>query len=183
YITVRASAGSGLRVANAISDNIASLVNQRQVNIQSGLRPEKAWNYGGSFTATWNVGATPFTFDAEFYRTVFSEQVVVDMDRSLRAVDIRNLNGGESFSNSALVQVKSTPADRLDLSLAYRLFDAQTTTGGLLRQRPLISPHRVLATAGYATADNAWQFDATFVWNSSGRIPSTAANPDSLRYP
>ncbi|MFM8439476.1 MAG: TonB-dependent receptor domain-containing protein, partial [Candidatus Kapaibacterium sp.] len=149
-ITVRASAGSGLRVANAISDNIASLVNQRQVNIQSGLRPEKAWNYGGSFTATWNVGATPFTFDAEFYRTVFSEQVVVDMDRSLRAVDIRNLNGGESFSNSALVQVKSTPADRLDLSLAYRLIDAQTTTGGLLRQRPLISPHRVLATAGYA---------------------------------
>lgn len=182
-ITLRASAGSGLRVANAISDNISSLVNQRQVNIQSGLQPEKAWNYGGSFTGTWNVGAIPFTVDAEFYRTVFSEQVVVDMDRSLRAVDIRNLNGGESFSNSALVHVSSTPLERLDLSLAYRLIDARTTTGGALRQRALISPHRVIATAGYATADNAWQFDATLAWNSSGRIPSTAANPDSLRFP
>ena len=182
-ITLRASAGSGLRVANALSDNLSSLVNQRQINIRGGLQPEKAWNYGGSFTATWNIGATPFTFDAELYRTVFSEQVVADMDRSLRAVDIRNLEGGRSFSNSALAQLKATPAERLDVSLAYRLIDAQTTTGGLLQQRPLISPHRVLATLGYSTPDNAWQFDATFVWNSSGRIPSTLANPDSLRMP
>ena len=179
-ITFRASAGSGLRVSNPLSDNISSLVNQRSISIQNGLLPEKAWNYGASATATVQIASVPVTFDAELYRTVFSQQVVVDMDRDVRSVDIRNLDG-ESFSNSALAHIKCTPLARLDASVAYRFIDAQTTTGGMLRQRPLLSPHRILGTVSYATDDNAWQFDATVVWNSGGRIPSTLANPDSLR--
>ncbi len=179
---LRASAGNGLRVANALSDNLSALVNQRSVFIANNLAPEKAWNYGISGTATLHLFNTDFTLDAEVFRTEFSNQVVVDLDRGPQQVSITNL-AGQSFSNSALVQVQCTPVDRLDLSLAYRLIDAKTTTNGLLQERPLISPHRVLGTIGYSTERNVWQFDATLIWNSGGRIPSTQSNPESYQMP
>ncbi len=179
-IALRLSAGSGTRVANVLSDNLSSFVNQRNIRIAGNLKPEKAWNYGISSTTSFTLLGAPFVFDAEFFRTEFSSQVVVDFDASANDLSIDNLNG-QSFSNSALVQLQCTPLERLDLSVAYRLIDAKTTTGGVLQQRPLISPERVLMSAGYSTPLQAWQFDATLIWNSGGRIPSTATNPDSLR--
>lgn len=179
--SLRVSAGSGMRVANLVSDNLSSFVNTRAITFGNNIQPERAWNYGASFTSVFELFNTVFTFDAEFYRTDFSNQVVVDYDRSAREVYIGNLEG-KSYANSSLVQLQFTPLTGLDMNLAYRLIDTRTTTGGELRERPLISPHRVLSTFSYATEEQSWQFDATLIWNSGGRIPSTAQNPDSLRF-
>ncbi len=178
--SMRASAGSGMRVANALSDNISSLVNQRDVIIQPGLLPERAWNYGASINGTLHFFNCDWVLDGELYRTDFKQQVVVDMDQSAQRVVISNLNG-QSASTSAMVQIQTSPIERLDVSGAYRYIDSRTTTGGVYQDRPLISPHRALFTAGYQDASKAWQFDLTVVWNSGGRIPSTATNPDTLR--
>jgi outer membrane receptor for ferrienterochelin and colicins len=40
----------------------------------------------------------------------------------------------------------------------------------------------VLWTLNLPLAENTWQMSTTLVWTSSGRIPSTADNPDSLRW-
>ncbi len=176
-LSLRLSAGEGTRVANVLSDNLSSLVNQRAVIIGNDLQPERAWNYGVSGSYDFSLFGSNATLDAEFYRTQFINQIVVDMDASVRSVTIDNLHG-QSYSNSALVQLQCSPLSRLDLSLAYRLIDAKVTTGGVLQERPLISPHRVLFTAGYSTDAKLWQFDATFIWNSGGRIPLTTSNPE-----
>lgn len=178
--TLRFSAGNGMRVSNPISDNLSAFANSRFVVFGSDLRPEKAWNYGGSLTTNFELAGEIFTLDAELYRTDFLSQVIVDFDRTPRQVIIDNLDG-TSYSNSALVQLKFSPLSSIDLSISYRWVDAQTTTGGALRERPLISPHRVLATLSWFTPEHDWQIDGTFIWNSGGRIPSTAENPDSFR--
>lgn len=180
--SLRVSAGSGMRVANPISDNLSSYVNSRAVVMDNVLNPERAWNYGASVTSNFEALGTTFTFDAEVYRTDFSNQVVVDFDKSPRELYITNLNG-TSYANSALAQLQFDVTQGINLNIAYRLIDAQTTTAGVLQQRPLISPHRVLGSFSYYTEDRDWQVDGTMIWNSGGRIPSTAINPDSMSYP
>jgi outer membrane receptor protein involved in Fe transport len=71
---------------------------------------------------------------------------------------------------------------QLECNIAYRYVDAKTTTGGILQDRPLFSPQRILGTASYSFDENKWQLDATVIWNSGGRVPSTKAFPDSLRF-
>ncbi len=182
--TLRASAGSGWRSAVVIGENVSAWMNNRRIQMDSAIRPERSWNYGISFTTAVSLWGLPLSIDAEFYRTEFSNQVVADMDRSARVLALGNLQG-ESFSNSAMLQLGTTFFDRLEFNFAYRYIDARTATGigttgtGMqaLRDRMLISPHRILSTASYATEDKGWQFDATVSYNSSGRIPSTEDNP------
>ncbi|MBL7997211.1 MAG: TonB-dependent receptor [Candidatus Kapabacteria bacterium] len=185
YTSLRVSAGSGMRIANLVADNLSAFVNARTIQFAGSPQPERAWNYGASFTTTLTLFNTVFTFDAEYFHTRFSNQIAPDFDRSVRDVFIGPV-AGASYANSGLVQVQFAPVTNLDLNIAYRLIDAHAFTGGALRERPLISPHRLLATLSYlAPADfflgNGWQFDATGVWNSGGRIPTTEGNPDAFR--
>lgn len=180
YTSLRASAGSGFRAPNVIADNFPAFVNARRVVIEPGVNPEKARNYGISLTTTFDVWDMPATFDAEFFRTDFSAQMVVDFDRSPRELHIGNLHGA-SFANSALAQILITPAKGLDVTAAWRITDTRTTTGGALQLRPLMSVHRFLGTVSYERG--LWRLDATLIWNGGGRIPRTADNPDGLRLP
>lgn len=180
FTSIRASVGSGMRVANPVSDNLSSYINNRIVFIDSLLRPERAWNAGFSVTTTNETFGIPWTFDIEFFRTQFSNQVVVDLDANVRNVSVSNLQGS-SFSNSALAQFTFTPISSFDVALSYRLIDARVTTGGVLQERAMLSPHRVLSTLSYQLKDYGWQFDATLIWNSGGRLPSTQANPELYR--
>lgn len=178
----RISAGSGTRIANIVSDNLSAFANSRTIIFGNSIQPEKAWNYGASLTTSFEFLDRIFTLDGEFYRTDFSNQVVVDLDRSERLVIVDNLDG-KSYSNSGLVQLNVAPISSIDLNISYRLIDSRTTTGGLLRERALISPHRVLTTASWTSPESEWQIDGTVIWNSGGRIPITRNNPDSLRFP
>ncbi|MBS1537624.1 MAG: TonB-dependent receptor [Bacteroidetes bacterium] len=179
--SLRFSAGSGVRIANIVSDNLSAFANSRTIRFGTSIRPEKAWNYGISFTSSFELLEKIFSFDAEFYRTDFSNQVVVDFDKDEHLVEIDNLSG-TSFSNSILVQIGVSPIPSIDLNVSYRFIDSKMTTGGKLQERALISPHRILATASWATTEQEWQIDGTFIWNSGGRIPSTANNPIKYQF-
>jgi len=179
--SLRLSAGSGVRVANIVSDNLSAFANSRVIQFGNAIRPEKAWNYGISFTSSFQLLDKVFSFDAEFYRTDFLNQVVVDFDKNEHLVVIDNLNG-TSFSNSGLIQLGFTPIQSIDLNFSYRFIDSRMTTGGILQERALISPHRVLATASWATPEKDWQVDGTAIWNSGGRVPSTANNPTQFQF-
>ncbi|GAB1431020.1 TonB-dependent receptor [Ignavibacteria bacterium] len=180
YTSLRASAGSGFRVPNIIADNFSAFANSRRIFTEPDIRPEKAWNYGLSITTTFDVWDMPTTFDAEFFRTDFTEQMIVDFDRSPREIHIGNLQG-TSYANSALAQIMLTPAKGFDVTAAWRITDTRATTGGLLQLRPLMSVHRFLGTVNYEFEN--WQLGTTLIWNGGGRIPLTADNPDGLRLP
>jgi outer membrane receptor protein involved in Fe transport len=176
-LTFRLSAGRGMRVPNPVADNLPLFLSSRRV-VFGTISPEWGWNYGGSLTLLVPVGGT-WTVDIEAYRTEFRNQVVPDMDSSARLLLIRDV--GHASATSVLLQLEGKLLGG-ELRLAYRWWDAWAQTGGQRRRRPLVSPHRVLVTTSSATADRRWQLDATLAWNSGGRLPSTADNPDGLRW-
>ena len=64
----------------------------------------------------------------------------------------------------------------LTMTLAHRITDAETTIGGLLREKPLTSRSKSLITASYQTPLKKWQFDFTAQFNGGGRLPDPDIN-------
>lgn len=176
-MTLRLSAGRGMRLPNPVTDNLPFFLSARRV-IFGSISPEWGWNYGGSLTFLVPLGSI-WTVDLEAYRTEFRNQVVPDLDSSARLLLIRDV--GHSSATSVLLQLEGTVLGT-DVRLAYRWWDVWARTGGQWRRRPLMSPHRLLLTTSYAPAGRRWQLDATLAWNSGGRLPSSVGNPDSLRW-
>lgn len=111
----------------------------------------------------------------DFYYTTFENQIVVDRDYSVRELRFYNLEG-KSFSQSFQIQLDYELIKRLDLRLAYRWYDVQTTYSGTLLSKPFVSTNRAFINLAYQTR-NYWSFDFTLNWQGSKRIPSTMANP------
>lgn len=169
-VSIRASAGRGWRVANVVAENLSSFINSRKVVFDPIFRPEDAWNAGASVTANLEFRGRPLTLDAEVYHTAFTNQLVVDFDRSTSEVFVTNL-AGQSYATNVMAQVIYSPVPRLDLLLAGRWVDIVAPYGGVAQQKPMTSRLRVLSTVSYATSDNLWQADLTLAWNGSGRVP------------
>jgi hypothetical protein len=177
---LRASAGSGFRVPNPIAENTAVLVSSRELVVRENLRPEKAWNYGASLTHDFTALGRNAMVSLDFYRTDFTNQLVVDMDSDPSQIAFYNLQG-KSFANSAQVEVQFQPVSRMDVKAAYKFYDVQTTIGDQLIRRPFVSRDRVLFNVGYATKFDKWKFDFTTQWIGAKRIPSKFADAGGNR--
>jgi len=178
--TIRLSAGRGQRTANIFAENNSVLVSARQVNIINaapgkayGLDPEVAWNKGVSVDQKFKLFRRDGTLSLDYFRNDFSNQVVVDLEKS-DEVRFYNLNG-RSFSNSFQAELNVEPVKKLDLRLAYRYFYVKTTYGGKELQRPLIANNRAFANLAYAIS--GWKFDYTINFIGGKRIPGTQQNP------
>ena len=177
--TFRLAIGRGQRFPSLIAENNSLLASGRTIHILGnssennlyGLQPEVAWNYGLSYTFDFKLGFREGSLLIDAYRTQFENQLVTDLDRQSDAVYFYNLEG-ESFSNSFQVQLNYEVIRRLDLKLAYRWFDVQTTFGNELLRKPLIAAHRSFLNLTYETRDR-WQFDFTLNWQGEKRLPNT----------
>ena len=118
--------------------------------------------------------------NAEFYRTDFINQVIVDLDRSPGSAYFYNLKG-KSYSNSFQIDLTFEPIKRLEIMTAYRLNDVQMTINDELRQRPLVSRHKAFLNVAYTTELKEWQLDVTLDVNGGGRLPNTNQNPEEYR--
>lgn len=183
---VRLSGGRGQRTANILSENSGILASSRQINILGdgtdkpyGLDPEIAWNYGLNFTQHFRLDYRDGTISLDFYRTDFTNQVVIDLDENAQRVSFYNLEG-ESYSNSFQSQIDYELINRLDVRLAYRYYDVKTTYNGQLQQKPLVAKHRSFINLTYETR-NHWKFDYTMNWQGIKRIPDTHSNPEEYR--
>ncbi|WP_239691667.1 TonB-dependent receptor [Hymenobacter lapidarius] len=162
---LRAAAGRGFRVANPIADNAAVLASARQFIIGNSLRPERAWNLGGSATQYFTVLGRPATFVADYYHTEFDNQVVADMYTAPRAIIINNLlPGGRSFARSLQGELQVEPLKGLGVKGAYKYLDVRTTYDGVLLPKPLTPTHRAFLNVAYASAFDKWRGDATVQW-------------------
>jgi outer membrane receptor for ferrienterochelin and colicin/copper chaperone CopZ len=179
---LRTSIGRGQKTANILAENNRLFATGRSIEIIGdnsdkpfGLEAESAWNYGINFTHNFNIAANAGTISADFYRTDFQNQIVIDLDHSPQKALFYNLEG-DSYANSFQVQLDYALLEKLDLRLAYRWHDVQTTYSGVKNQKPLISTHRAFINLGYETA-NQWKFDYTLNWQGDKRIPFTGSNP------
>lgn len=176
---LRASAGRGWRTANALAENFAYMPGSREFMVLENLRPEIAWNYGINFTQRFYLGTQEGSFNVDFYRSDFENQVVVDLDSDSTQVRFYNLNG-QSFSNSFIAMWTQEVAKGLELKLAYKYNDVRTTFGSSLESKPLLPVHRGLFTAYYTTPDKGWEFNVIAHLTGAQRLPAVQGSTDGL---
>jgi len=184
--TIRLGIGRGQRTANIFAENNGVLVSSRQVNIipsvpagAYGLKPEIAWNKGISIDQKLKLFSRASSIGIDFFRNDFTSQVVVDLEDP-RQIKFYNLKG-RSYSNSFQTEFSFMPLQKLDVKIAYRLFDVKTTYSDQLLQKPLTAPSRAFGNIGYEIS--GWKFDYTVTYSSKKRIPSTSANPIGYQFP
>ena len=178
--TLRASIGKGYRSVNMFSENLNYLASARNYVIVDNPSYEEAWNYGLNITRYFQINEKDLRVTAEFYRTEFLKQTVVDIDSDIREVRFYNLDG-KSYSNNYQVELSYQLIDRFDVTVAFRFTDVKTQYGDKLLSKPLNSKYKGLLTFSYSTEENSWLFDASFLLNGDGRIPSTKQNPIEYR--
>lgn len=168
---LRGSAGKGYRSASVLAENTGMLVSARQLVFREDFRMEEAWNYGLNLTQTIALSEKrDLVLSADFYRTDFVNQVIIDLDQSYDRIVLYNLDG-TSYSNSFQVNAEAALFEGFDVTAAYRLNDVRVTTAGELRERPLVSRHKGLLTLSYATRFEKWKFDFTGQYNGRTRLP------------
>ncbi|MDQ3192169.1 MAG: TonB-dependent receptor [Bacteroidota bacterium] len=166
----RLSAGRGFRVANIFAENSAVLASSRSIHVAKNLLPEVGWTYGASFTHQILLGKKGIVWNTDFYRTDFTNQIVVDYDRNINQIHFYNLQG-QSYSNSFQTEFIVEAGESLEFKTAYKWYDVWTTYNGTLLQKPLVSGHRVLLNSTYYSKFDKWKFDATAKWYGGTRIP------------
>ena len=183
---LRVSAGRGKRPANIFAENQTLFASSRNFNIVNsggklyGLDPEIAWNYGLSFMQGFKLFNRNGDVTADFYRTNFQNQVVVDIMQSPQQVIFHNLDG-VSFANSFQLEFNYELAKHLELRSAYKYYDIKTDYLSGKYQRPLQAAHRFFGNLGYEThiqdKGQQWKFDFTYNWIGEQQLPYTASNP------
>ncbi len=170
HLTLRVSAGKGYRTANVLSENTYLLAASRPLQWEDEVFFEEAWNYGVALIQNYTLWNRELQINAEYFRTDFLSQLVVDRETSADHIILSALNG-KSFANSIQVDLRYEPVERLDVLLAYRHNDVRQTIGGELREKPLTSRYKGLITLNYTTNEKKWMFDYTVQFNGGGRMP------------
>jgi outer membrane receptor for ferrienterochelin and colicins len=189
---LRASVGRGKRPANIFAENQNLFASSRSFEITNaggkiyGLDPEIAWNYGLSFMQGFKLFNRNGDVTADFYRTNFQNQVVVDVMQSPQQVVFHNLDGA-SFANSFQLEFNYELAKHLELRSAYKYYDIKTDYLSGKYQRPLQAAHRFFGNLGYEThvkeKGQQWKFDFTYNWIGEQQLPYTASNPAEFQLP
>jgi outer membrane receptor for ferrienterochelin and colicins len=173
----RASAGKAYRVSNVIVENLSLLVSNRTFDFKEDLKPEEAYNMGGSIVKTFKTKGGKSSFTVDYYYTHFVNQIIVDMDKDPHIIYIYNLNGdyngmnNRSYSNAFQAELILYPIKRFEVTLAYRYNDVKVTTDGHLQQKVLMSPHKALVNLNYALPYDKWKFNISLQYNGKMRLP------------
>ncbi len=180
---LRLSGGRGQRTANPLIENASYLISSRKLYLPTAPLQEIGWNYGGSFSHKWFIGATHATLTLDFYRTDFEKQVIVDMFTHSQEIIITALQG-KSFANSFQVGLDYEIHEKLTTRLAYKYYEVQADYRSLgLRKLPFIPDHRLLSHTSYTTPNEKWAFDFTAEYFGRQILPTTMGNPVEFTRP
>lgn len=189
---LRLSAGRGFRTANVFAESQQYFASNRNIQILEnggniyGLKPEIAWNYGASLQQEFKLFGRKSTVVADFFRTDFQNQVMVDLDQSPQQLTFYNLEG-KSFANSFQTQWDFIPFRNFDVRLAYKYYDVQADYLSGRREVPFMAKHRGFVNIAYSTNKNNnggfWSFDTTLNMVGKQRLPDTSANPEQFQIP
>ena len=184
--TLKASVGRGVRSANIFAENQHLFASSREFKILNtggkiyGLDPEVAWNYGVSVMQNFKLFGKNAEVIADFYRTDFENQVVVDLYANPQEVLFYNLDGS-SFANSFQLEFNYEITHHFNIRTAYKYYDIQTDYLNGRDSKPLQAKHRFFANIGYEThvtdKGKQWKFDWTMNVLGKQKLPYTGSNP------
>jgi outer membrane receptor for ferrienterochelin and colicins len=176
---LRFSMGQGRKSANVFAENQTLFATNRAIDLRQnggsiyGLRPEKAWNYGGSIQQGFTLFGQQGELNIDYYITNFQDQVVVDWETA-RYIRFYNL-AGESYANSFQLGFDYVPIKNVSTRFAYKNYQVKTTYLEGLKQRPLQPEHRFFVNADYnnVTAEGkGWRADLTHHFVGEQRLPN-----------
>ena len=176
-LTLRASAGKGYRSPNVLAENSTMFASSRAIRFIDTPKMEEAWNYGINLTKGIDIGWRELTIQADFYRTDFVNQIVLDRDADAHQIRIYNLDG-QSYSNSAQIEANCEIIKNFDLTLAFRYNDVKMTINDTLREKPFVNRYKGLVSMSYAPG--TWQFDFTTQFNGDSRVPNLSGNASAV---
>ncbi len=182
--SLRLSAGKGYRTAYVLAENLSLLASSRSCNMTEDLQPEEAVNAGISLVQRFNMPGGKGSLSADYFYTAFMNQVIVDLDRDVHAINVYNLNGvfngtgNRSRSHSVQMELTLKPLPRLELLFAYRYNDVRYMSGGVMREKVLTSPHKGIFNIHYSTRYDRWSFNLTLHVNGPQRLPDTKNSPE-----
>lgn len=180
--TIRVSAGRGYRSPNVIAENSSLLATSKKLIFREELQIESSWNYGISYTTYIDIGARELSITADFFRTQFDNQVIIDREDDPAIIYVYNLNG-KSFSNSFQIESNYELFKNFDVTLAFRYNDVKTTIGGELQEKPLVNKYKGLLVLSYQTKLKTWQFDLNIQGIGNQRLPYTGFYPEEYQRP
>lgn len=176
--TFRASIGKGYRSPNAIAENSFLLATSKEFVFEEDAELEEALNYGFNVTKHIDISGLVFTLNADFYRTEFQNQYIVDRESEQGKILFYNLDG-ESYANNYQLEIMFSPVTGLDIVTAYRYTDVKAELKSGLKRSPFVNRYKALVTASYLTKLRKWQFDFTFQLNGDGRLPADGLSSDT----
>ena len=176
-LAIRASAGRGYRSPNVLAENSTMMASSRKIVFVDQPKMEEAWNYGINVTKGIDIGWREIVINADFYRTDFVNQIVLDRDADAHEIRIYNLDG-KSYSNSAQIEVSCEIIKDFDLTLAFRYNDVKMTINDSLMEKPFVNRYKGLVTMSYAPG--TWQFDLTTQFNGDSRVPDLSGNATAV---
>ena len=174
---LRLSAGKGFRSPNILAENSTMMASAREIIFVDTPKMEEAWNYGINLTKAIDFGWRELTLQADFYRTDFVNQIVLDRDANAHEIRIYNLNG-KSYSNCAQIEANCEIFKDFDLTMAFRYTDVKMTIDDSLREKPFVNRYKGLVTMSYAPG--TWQFDFTTQFNGDSRVPDLSGNATAV---
>lgn len=176
HLTLRASAGKGYRSPRIIAENFHILASSRSIVFEEQRKMEEAFNMGANISWSYKLFGKDFTATAEYYRTSFVNQMIVDYEKDMNSIRIYNLDG-ESFAQHAQIEISYLPIKGLDVKAAVRFNDVKSTYNGDLRDKYLVNRWKYFLTGSYLTDNKKWQFDLTGLVNGRSRLPDLSFNP------
>lgn len=183
-LIVRASAGNSFRTANIIADNIGYMASGKVLIVKDALQPERAWNEGANITWKFHIANRDASLNTDFYRTDFTNQVIVDPYSDPNYIQFYNLDG-KSYSQSFQVALNYELINQLNVRIAYKFDDVHITYYNLgTTEKPMVSRNKGLVNLAYETLNKKWRADFTAQFEGQKKLASThthdgiTENPD-----
>jgi len=170
-LALRISIGKAFRISNIFAENSNFLASNRVVKIDEAMDPEIAWNMGGNLTYCFYLFGREGLLNADFYRTEFTNQIVVDIENTGELL-FYNLEG-VSFANTTQLDLAYEIYKGFNIKFAYKFNDVQIEYKNNIQQQAPLSPkNRTLINLAYTNSAKDWEFDVTANFLGKSRVPS-----------
>ena len=172
-IVIRANGGRGLRYSTPLVDNIGVFSTGKQyVGAYNDHILEDAWTFGGNVTYYMPFGASSNTYlSFDYFRTQFTQQMVVDYEMDPTQICFYALNGNRSYTDNYQLDFSVDPVERFNVTATFRYTNAKIELAGKgLVEKPMTSRFKGVLNLQYATNLNKWIFDFTASLNGSCRV-------------
>ena len=172
-IVIRANGGRGVRYSTPLIDNIGVFSTGKLfTGSYADHILEDAWTFGGNITYYMPFGASSNTYlSFDYFRTQFTQQMVVDYEHFDNTIDFYALDGNRSYTDNYQVDFSVDPVERFNITATFRYTDARIELAGKgLVEKPMTSRFKGVLNLQYATNMNKWVFDFTASLNGSCRV-------------